>query len=148
SNSNQPENRAFRAGLWQGKHQLIQQEAIDIVPDHLYSDSQTSTLETWKTSLEFSVYYKTAKWCYLTHSSYESGLTFPSSFWEIQLQIISELIADYQKNAYKTKADQKIISDCLRKVQSILIQSDHFYLTKRQHRHIRDEAYRLISHFN
>jgi len=148
SNDDQPVYRAFGAGLWQGKQQLMQQESIDIVPAHLYPDSQANTLETWKKMNAFSFYYQTAKWCYLTYSSYESGLTFSNRFWKNQLQIINVLLADYQENAYKNETDKTIISNSLHNVQAILKQSDHFHLTKRQHRHIRDESFRLMNHFN
>jgi hypothetical protein len=148
SNDDQHVYQAFQAGVWQGQHQLIQQESTSIVPDHLYPDSQKNSLESWEKFPEFSFYYNTAKFCYLTYSSHESGLTFPSSFWNIQLQIINALITDYQTNARQTEKDRAMISESLHKIQSILKQSDHFNLTKREYRHIRNEAFRLISHFN
>jgi len=140
-------HRSFSAGVLDGKNHLLKNDSIDRVSDLFYPDTEKQSLNHWSEIPDVSFYFSLAKWCFLINSSYESDVQLNSTFWEIQLKFINDLISDFHTNAVKKNEDKGIINNSLNTVESILTSSNNYQLTKKQYRLIRNEAFRLIKHF-
>ncbi|KPA09442.1 hypothetical protein MHK_010358 [Candidatus Magnetomorum sp. HK-1] len=143
-----PEYRAFTAGLWQGKNDLIKTSTGEKIPDVLYPDNGHKSLERWSDIQAYSFYYQTAKWCFLTNTCYDSEVFFSETFWEMQLSIVDKLLKDFNQTTYHSNEDKRIILKSLNTIKSILMASNNFHLSKKQRRLIRNEAFILIKHFS
>ncbi len=89
---NRPENRAFGAGLYAGRHLLSEEKSLPIFPDFLQVNQQgTEVAETWDDT-RWASWYHLGKWCLLVHAvCLEGAESMPPGFWAEQVTIFEAL---------------------------------------------------------
>jgi len=136
-------NKAFWAGFWQGKNDLLENQTyMKQMPNFLTPTWQNEQMKnnSWAES-SWAIFYWIGYWCNLEKSVCESGLSISSEFLSKQKEIIEMFQVDVSKNMNETSAP---INNIFKKIKLII---DRDYSNSRKCKSINTQVDILINFF-
>lgn len=139
SKKDDPQYKAFGAGLWEGKKLLSQDSKPGDMPKSLSQDWQKGQ---WK------IYYNMGQWIFLMRAACLSDSEIPVVFWKDQLRILEKLQKELASVPDKSEEDTRIASESLEIIRTVLKNASEKTLTRQQRGRIAAESERLTEHFS
>ncbi len=107
SSNKSPANRAFGAGLWQGKQELAVTKTSSPMPEFLGPERPDTAVKkgNWQET-PWSVYFSLGRWCFLARAVCLSEKDMPYEFWKNQAHILNLIRKNFSEMPFSTSPCQ------------------------------------------